>query len=163
LSDFSYTCKPYAGSGYFLVGDAACFLDPIFSTGVTLAMMSAKFAAEQVQSILQNEQSPRTARRRYIRFLAGSTKIFWHLIRGYYTHSFRELFLNGEGPCNVHGAVISVLAGQVFPRPPFCLRWRLWLFDLCMYVNRFRRLVPARRPFSLLEQGESAVLQSLPQ
>jgi flavin-dependent dehydrogenase len=33
---FSYTCKPIAGDGYFMVGDAGCFLDPIFSTGVTL-------------------------------------------------------------------------------------------------------------------------------
>ena len=45
LSDFSYTCKPHAGPGYFLVGDAGCFLDPIFSTGVTLAMMGGREAA----------------------------------------------------------------------------------------------------------------------
>ena len=41
-ADFSYACRPYAGPGYFLLGDAATFLDPIFSTGVCLAMMAAR-------------------------------------------------------------------------------------------------------------------------
>src|SRR5207253_5479929 len=40
VADFSYRCAPYAGPGYFLVGDAAAFIDPIFSTGVCMGMMS---------------------------------------------------------------------------------------------------------------------------
>jgi 2-polyprenyl-6-methoxyphenol hydroxylase-like FAD-dependent oxidoreductase len=161
LADFSYTCKPYAGAGYFLVGDAACFLDPIFSTGVTLAMMSAREAARQVIGILKKEVSPARARREYVRFVRGSTGIFWRIIRTYYTHSFRELFLNGKGPLRVHSAVISVLAGQVFPRPPWCLRWRLWFFELCRQVNRLVPLVPRRREFSLLdEMTEDAAQQT---
>ena len=159
LADFSYTCKPYAGPGYFLLGDAACFLDPIFSTGVTLAMMSAKYASQAVLSIF-NHQSPAGAqRRRYIRFLKGSTKIFWHLIRNYYTHSFREMFLEGQGPLNVHGAVISILAGQVFPKTPWSLRWRLWGFDAVMWINRFIPLLPHRPRFSLLEQKPVEAMQ----
>jgi flavin-dependent dehydrogenase len=159
LADFSYTCKPCAGAGYFLLGDAACFLDPIFSTGVTLAMMSAKTAAEQVQAILSNQRSPVAAQRHYIRFLEGSTNIFWHLIRSYYTHSFREMFLEGKGPLNVHGAVISILAGQIFPRPRWSLRWRLWLFNAVMWLNRFIPLLPRRSRFSLLEQEPIATPQ----
>jgi flavin-dependent dehydrogenase len=158
-ADFSYTCKPYAGAGYFLIGDAACFLDPIFSTGVTLAMMSAKIAAEQVQGILSNQRSPLAARRRYIRFLEGSTNIFWHLIRSFYTHSFREMFLEGQGPLKVHGAVISILAGQIFPRPLWCLQWRLWLFNGVMWINRFVPLLPRRQRFSLLNQEPIRIMQ----
>lgn len=153
VSDFSYTCKPYSGSGFFLLGDAACFLDPIFSTGVTLAMMSAKQAAENVIRILQQGRNPARARADYNRFVAGSTGVFWHLIRSYYTHSFRELFLHGRGPLNVHGAVISILSGQVFPKPPFCLYWRLKLFDLLMFINKIKPLVPRRREFSLLDSS----------
>src|SRR5207248_10231189 len=89
-------------------------------------------------------------RQDYIDFVTGSTRVFWSLIRHYYSHSFRELFLNGTGPMNVHGAVISILAGHVFPKPPFKLRWRLWLFELCRMVNMFVPLVPRRKPFSLL-------------
>ncbi len=132
LSDFSYKCSPMAGDGYFLVGDAACFLDPIFSTGVTLAMMSATQAARHAIAILKENKSPTAARSEYIRFVEGSTGVFWRLIRSYYTHSFRELFMNGRGPLHVHNAIISLLAGQVFPRPCFALRWRLWFFELCV-------------------------------
>lgn len=150
LADFSYTCKPVAGDGYFLIGDAACFLDPIFSTGVTLAMKSAQCAAQQIQTIFSEQQTPAVTRRQYIRFVEGSTRVFWHLIRNYYTHSFRQLFLEGQGPLNVHGAVISLLAGHVFPKPPWALRWRLWFFDLCMFVNRYIPLVTQRPRFSLI-------------
>jgi flavin-dependent dehydrogenase len=145
LADFSYTCKPHAGPGHFLVGDAGCFLDPIFSTGVTLAMMGAREAAQHAIAILKNDKSPDRARREYIDFVEGSTGVFWSLIKNYYNHSFRELFMNGTGPLNVHGAVISTLAGHVFPKPPFSLRWRLKLFFLCMRLNQKYPLVP-RRP-----------------
>ena len=155
IADFSYTCKPHAGPGYFLVGDAGSFLDPIFSTGVTLAMMGAQEAANRVLAVLRGEATPAAARKRYVRFVEGSTGIFWGLIRNYYRHSFRELFLNGTGPMDVHGAVISALAGQVFPKPVWALRWRLWLFYLCMWVNERKALVPKRARFSLV--GEPPV------
>ena len=81
LADFSYTCKPHAGPGYFLVGDAGCFLDPIFSTGVTLAMMGGREAARHTLNILRNTKTPDAARREYCRFVEGSTGVFWRLIR----------------------------------------------------------------------------------
>ncbi|HSZ54057.1 MAG TPA: NAD(P)/FAD-dependent oxidoreductase [Tepidisphaeraceae bacterium] len=150
-ADFSYRCRPYAGPGYFLVGDAAAFMDPIFSTGVCLAMMSGQQAAARVTRLLRGSTSPAAARRQYIRFIDGSTSVFFRLIRQYYDHSFRELFLNGTGPMKVHCAILSILAGNVFPRPPFCLRWRLWLFEACRILNRHFPLVPRRNRFSLLE------------
>jgi flavin-dependent dehydrogenase len=155
LSDFSYTCAPYAGPGYFMVGDAGCFLDPIFSTGVTLAMMAATDAAKQVLAILQHNASPARARKKYCDFVTGSTSILWRLIKSYYNHSFRELFLNGTGPLRVHNAVIATLAGQVFPRPIFALRWRVGFFHLCVQLQKYFPLVPRRPDFSLLnEQAE---------
>ncbi len=159
LADFSYTCKPFAGDGYFLVGDAACFLDPVFSTGVTLAMMSATQAAKHTAALLRKETTPAKAQQEYIRFVTDSTSIFWGIIRTYYTHSFRELFLNGTGPHNVHGAVISVLAGHVFPKPPWALVWRLWLFHLCRKLNEYLPLVPRRARFSLMNEQPQELLQ----
>jgi 2-polyprenyl-6-methoxyphenol hydroxylase-like FAD-dependent oxidoreductase len=150
LADFSYACRPYAGPGYFLIGDAAAFLDPIFSTGVTLAMLSAVEAARHTIAIIRDRRNPAAARRQYIRYIDGGSKPLWRLIRQFYRHSFRELFLNGTGPMQVHKAVISVLAGQVFPRPAWCLRWRLRLFELCVRLNQYLPLVPRRRRFSLL-------------
>jgi flavin-dependent dehydrogenase len=53
--DFSYTSERFAGPGYFLVGDAACFLDPLLSTGVHLATYSAMLAAASIASVLRDE------------------------------------------------------------------------------------------------------------
>jgi len=152
LCDFSYACNPLAGPGYFLVGDAGSFLDPIFSTGVTLAMIGAREAARHTIDILRERTAPATARKAYCRFVKGSTGVFWRLIRSYYRHSFRELFMNGRGPLKVHGAVISALAGQVFPKPVWSLRWRLMFFDLCVQVQEFIPLCPMRAECSLLNE-----------
>jgi flavin-dependent dehydrogenase len=162
ISDFSYKCSPIAGPGYFMVGDAGAFLDPIFSTGVTLAMVGATQAAAHATEILRRQTDPATARRQYINFIEGSTAIFWKMIRSYYQHSFRELFMNGTGPMQMHNAIISILAGNVFPKPPFSLRWRLKFFFLCMQLNKFLPMVPHHAPFSLVEQKGADSLLRIP-
>ncbi|CAN5513738.1 NAD(P)/FAD-dependent oxidoreductase [soil metagenome] len=154
LGDFSYHCRPYAGEGYFLIGDAAAFMDPIFSTGVSVAVNAGMAAVGHIDDILAGRKSPRSARKKYISHLEESTGTLFKLIRQYYDHSFRELFLNESGPFEVHKAVIGVLAGNLFPRPPLKLRWRLRLFDFFVWLNRRRRLVPRRRRFSLLKAAE---------
>jgi flavin-dependent dehydrogenase len=152
LADFSYRCRPCAGPGYMLVGDAGAFLDPIFSTGVTLAMMAGHQAATIAAAQLAGTLSPRAAQARYARFIEGTTRPFWSLIRNYYKHEFRELFLHGTGPMQVHKAVISLLAGQVFPRPVWPLRWRHTLFNVFVQAQKYVALVPRRARFSLQSQ-----------
>jgi flavin-dependent dehydrogenase len=151
LADFSYRCRPYAGPGHYLVGDAAAFLDPIFSTGVTLAMISAHHCAGLVHQQLDGRLTEAQAQRAHIRFIESSTRPFWRLITSYYHHSFRELFMNGSGPLSVHKAVISLLAGQVFPQPVWALRWRLELFLAFMHLQKRFPLVPRRPEHSLLQ------------
>ncbi|HEV2853201.1 MAG TPA: NAD(P)/FAD-dependent oxidoreductase [Thermoanaerobaculia bacterium] len=148
-ADFSYRCQPYAGPGHFLAGDAATFMDPIFSTGVCLGMMSGARAGEGILAILRQGASPARVRKDYIRFVTDSSAPFFRMIEMYYQHSFRELFLEGQGPLQVHRAVMSVLAGHVFPRAPFAVRWRLKLFEQCVRLNRRFPLVPRRDRFSL--------------
>ena len=148
-ADFSYRCRPYAGAGYFLVGDAAAFMDPIFSTGVCLAMTGSAAAARSVLAILDGKASARAA--------ARNTSSCWSRARGRCSRSFAtimtipsaSLFLNGTGPLQMHRAVIGVLAGNVFPTP-WRLRWRMALFNLCVAVNRWVPLVPRRDRHSLL-------------
>ena len=50
LSDWSFFCSRFAGPGYLQVGDAACFIDPILSTGVTLAVNGALRAARAIRT-----------------------------------------------------------------------------------------------------------------
>lgn len=153
IADFSYTCSPCAGEGHFLIGDAAGFLDPMFSTGVTLAMMGAKEAAAQTLAMLRQGKSAAKARADYIRFVTKSSTIYLKLIQKYYRHSFRELFLNGKGPVQTHRAVISILAGYVFPKMVWKLRWRLQVFWMCEWLNRFIPMVPRRRNFALVSES----------
>jgi hypothetical protein len=122
-------------------------------------MMGATQAARHTIALLRGEVSPLRAQRQYIDFVTGSTSVFWGLIRNYYTHSFRELFLNGTGPMNVHGAIISILAGHVFPRPPWELRWRLWLFNFFRLANQWVPMVRRRKRFSLLEAEPRELVQ----
>jgi FADH2-dependent halogenase len=166
LSDFSYRCRPYAGPGYFMVGDAACFLDPIFSTGVTLAMMGSSHAAGLAVRMLRGELGAGRARRMHCHYIENGTKPFWRLIRGYYKHSFRELFIHGTGPLQMPSAIISVLAGQVFPKQPWSLRWRHRAFDFCVWLQQYRELSPHRPQFRLVDEppvdlpAEQLLLQS---
>jgi flavin-dependent dehydrogenase len=75
--DYSYAAESFAGPGYFMCGDAACFLDPLLSTGVHLAMLSAMLASASVASLLRRETSEVSAlaffekayRQAYLRFL----------------------------------------------------------------------------------------------
>ncbi len=61
-SDYSYVSDAFCGPGYFLAGDAACFLDPLLSTGVHLAMYSATLAAASLASVLTGEVEQADAR-----------------------------------------------------------------------------------------------------
>ncbi|MFF0248877.1 NAD(P)/FAD-dependent oxidoreductase [Streptosporangium sandarakinum] len=63
--DWSYTCERFTGPGWMLVGDAAGFVDPLFSTGVTLAMMAARAAADAVSHILADPAREEAVRERY--------------------------------------------------------------------------------------------------
>jgi len=169
-ADFSYRCRPYSGPGYFLVGDAATFLDPIFSTGVCLGMMAAVEASRGIIAMLREGAPPRRVRRRYNRYLQGSSTPLFRMVRNYYRQSFRELFLSGSGPLAVHNATISVLAGSVFPRLAFPLRWRLELFFLMVRANHYLPLAPRREAFSLFSAeaeataatGQGAVAETVP-
>ncbi len=160
LADFSYSCAPFAGPGYFLVGDAACFLDPIFSTGVTLAMMSGNEAAGHAAELLAGRGRGKRAIRQYEAFVKDSTAIFFKLIRRYYAHSFRELLLCPGSPWRVRNAMISVMAGQVFPKPPWALRWRLAMFYGFERLQRHMAVVPRHARWSLRSPEAEALAHS---
>jgi hypothetical protein len=118
-------------------------------------MMSGREAATHVLSLLQNpQQSVDTHRRDYIQFLKGSSECFFRMVHRYYRPAFRELFLSGQGPLEIHRAVISTLAGHVFPKPAFALRWRVRLFELFVAIQKYFPLAPRRETHSLLAAPE---------
>jgi flavin-dependent dehydrogenase len=60
-SDFSYVSDRFCGQRFFIVGDAACFLDPLLSTGVHLAMYSSMLASACILSLMREEVSEQQA------------------------------------------------------------------------------------------------------
>lgn len=60
-SDWSYNASAYAGPNFRLVGDAGCFIDPYFSSGVHLALSSALSAATTIQAARRGDCSEKTA------------------------------------------------------------------------------------------------------
>lgn len=79
VKDWSYVSQQLAGDGYILAGDAACFVDPLFSSGVHLALMSGVLAAAYVTTALKNE-----------RMQAAAGPVYEELYHKEYSH-FREL------------------------------------------------------------------------
>jgi len=143
-ADFSYRCRPYAGPGHFLVGDAATFLDPIFSTGICLAMVGATEAARSIRTILDGGD-PQRVRAEYGALVDSATGTFFRLVHRFYQPAFRELMMEADGPSGVHRALYTILAGNVFPRPAYALRWRLRLMELLTDLQAQFAFV-ARRP-----------------
>lgn len=63
--DWSYRCTSYHGPGWVMVGDASAFVDPLLSTGVALALRSARTAAEAIAEALDDPNSEADALQRY--------------------------------------------------------------------------------------------------
>jgi flavin-dependent dehydrogenase len=149
-ADFSYTCKPYAGPGYFLCGDAAIFVDPIFSAGVCLGMETGQRAARAILSILNRAATAEIARADYISVFEGVSEMFLRLAKLYYRQSFREIIVRPRTTFKINRAMITILGGHVFPPPlPFHLRWRLRFFEWLVDAQRRVPIVARRRPFSI--------------
>lgn len=139
-SDFSYFNRRLAGPRLVRVGDAAGFMDPIFSAGVYLAMWSGKLAAEAVAAALSEQNDGRVRFECYEKRLRRAMRVYWRLVEHYYTRPFMELFLEPRHRLDLPAAVLAVLAGDLEPAWP--VRWRLELFYLLVRLQRFRPLVP---------------------
>ena len=92
--DYSYFSKQPAGPGWVLVGDACGFIDPVYSSGVYLALKSAEFVADSVSAALKaNDISQQALSTWYPTYRAG-VENFRKLIYAFYTptFSFGEFF-----------------------------------------------------------------------
>ena len=85
VRDWSYRATQFAGDGFCLVGDAACFVDPLFSTGVHLAVTGAFFAAAYVTTTRANPALADAARDAYQRLYVDQYTHFYELARLFYS------------------------------------------------------------------------------
>ena len=88
--DWSYVSERTAGDSFVLVGDAACFVDPLFSSGVHLAMMSGVLAAAYVTTALKNPEMREPAARVYEELYHKEYDHFRELARLFYSSNRTE-------------------------------------------------------------------------
>ena len=147
IADFSYHNRRLSGSRLLRVGDAAGFMDPIFSAGVYLAMWSGKIAAQTVsKSILSGDTS---ALHTYDKRVMKAMRVYWRLVENFYTSHFVELFMQPKPPLDLPAAVVAVLGGEL--EGGFHIKWRLEVFYFLVWLQKRWPLVPR---LSLANMGE---------
>ena len=139
-TDFSYYNRRFAGNRLLRVGDAAGFMDPIFSAGVFLAMWSGKVAAETTLKSLERGDDGAKSFAAYEKRVKKGLSFYWRVVENYYTTPFMELFLRPSDHCGLFSAVTAVLAGEV--EGGWSLRWRVEYFFLLVKLQAWRPLVP---------------------
>ncbi len=140
-ADYNYRARQFATSRLLLVGDAACFLDPMFSTGVFVALLSAKLAAAEVIAAHPRGRGLSWwQQRRYARRLGSNLAVLEKLVAAFYDNAAFSVFMERNAPLQMAPAINSIVAGH--SDPPWAVRWRYWLFLLVCRVQRLRPLVP---------------------
>lgn len=106
-TDYSYAAERFCGPGYMLVGDAACFLDPLLSTGVHLALYSAINAAACIASVHRGEVTEEAANNYFeYAFRRGYTRLF-ALVSVMY-----ERYLGKDGFFRLSDVLVGAQANQ---------------------------------------------------
>jgi flavin-dependent dehydrogenase len=145
-ANYSYSSKRLSGPGFTLVGDAAEFLDPIFSTGVLLAMRSGERAASDLaKAIKAGRRLEPSIFDGYERAFRTWTRVHFEMIDAYYEPGFAPVFLTPKNTLGVVKAVIGLLAGR--SEPSWIDRWRLKLFYwLCRLNQKHKFIKDPRTP-----------------
>lgn len=140
--DYSYRNKRLAGERWLLVGDAAGFIDPVFSSGVFLAIMSAEKAADTLDEVLRDESKRRRLFKKYSRTVNRIMDIYLTFVTAWYRRGkeFLEVFLNPTDTMQIAAAVNAVLAGN--EGKSFAIKWRMWLFYFFVYAQKFVAFSP---------------------
>jgi flavin-dependent dehydrogenase len=112
--NFSYFSRTAAGKGWLLVGDAFAFLDPVFSSGVHLALVSAFHAADAVDEILDHPERAKRLTRAYERRVRRGLKRFAWFVYRFNMPAFRFLFMDPSNHFGMFDAVRGMLGGDVF-------------------------------------------------
>ena len=137
-ADYSYLGSSLAGDRWIAVGDAAAFLDPIFSTGVLLAMQAGLEAAEAIDDSLRAGEPARHRFATCERLVRQRYHHFRRFAVGFYDPYFRDLWFRPASRLGIFGAILSVLAGNW--RPSWLTRQRIRFFFTLVALRRFFRL-----------------------
>ena len=150
VSDYSARSAKLGGDGWALVGDAATFLDPVFSTGVFLAMATGERAARAIDRALARRG--RVEARDFARYERQANRMFARFrkfVYNFYDPVFFEAFTTPRPPEGIRAAVVTTLAGGVERVSPAMWFWTRLMF-VGVALDRWTRKLrtPARAPAS---------------
>ncbi|SEC92182.1 NAD(P)/FAD-dependent oxidoreductase [Pseudomonas kilonensis] len=118
IGGYSANVKTLHGRGFALLGNAAEFLDPVFSSGVTIAMRSASMAADVLHRQLQGE--PVDWQSEFAVPLKRGVDTFRCYVEGWYAGTFQDVIFYTEGSADIRRMISSILAGYAWDqRNPF--------------------------------------------
>jgi flavin-dependent dehydrogenase len=138
--DFSYYNRRLVGPRLLRIGDAAGFMDPIFSAGVYLAMFSGKLAAQAVIKSVADKSDGGSRLAAYEKKLFHAMKFYWDMVESFYTTPFMELFVQPRNKHRLPDAIVAVLAGEL--EGGWKISWRLRLFFFLVKLQTRWPLVP---------------------
>lgn len=140
-ADYSWRHETFARDRVLMTGDAAGFIDPIFSSGVMLAMKSGRLAAQTIQrrEALGGSLGARECRA-YTREIESWMKLYSRIIRSFYDRAGFEMFMNPMPYFDIARSIGYLVGGKTDLR--FSQHVRLALFDLVCTAQRFLRLAP---------------------
>jgi len=138
--NYSYIARHCSGERYLMLGDAYTFIDPMFSTGVYLAMNSAFVGAEVVATCLDQPAQAAQARARFERTMRKGPSVYSWIIFRVTNPTIRDMFMHPQNMFRVKEALMSMLAGDIFGKTPI---WgALRMFKAIYYMvslGNFRR------------------------
>ena len=120
-ANYSYRAQRIGGNGYLLIGDAFAFVDPLFSSGVMMAMSSADFAAEAVDAWFANRRHGERLMRAYERKARRGLNTLSWLIHRINTPLLRDIFMARIDLFDIRNGLLAILAGDFYQTP--------WLFS----------------------------------
>ena len=112
-ADFSYRSARLYGDRWLLTGDAAGFIDPIFSSGVFLAVFSGEKCADALNEVLDHPRKAKRLFARYERSVNRAMDVYLRFVNAWYTKEFIEVFLAPRNVLGLAPAVNAVLGGNV--------------------------------------------------
>jgi len=134
--NYSYDSARMGGPGWVLVGDAFAFLDPVFSSGVYLAMSGAEQAAAVVDTALREPRREQALLRKLEKRQRAGMARFSFFIYRFNGPVMRQMFREPRNTWQLEQGVISMLAGDLFDTPKVLRRLRL--FKLVYFIAGLR-------------------------
>lgn len=142
--NFTYGSSKMYGDkreNWLLIGDAYAFIDPVFSSGIHIAMSGAVKAADAIDACLDEPESSHMILGQYREQITQALKTFSWLIHRFNSPAIQKLFMAPSNQWRIQESLISLLAGDLYRDTP--VQKGLKLFKLIYYITFLKNLPSA--------------------